>query len=270
MFCPNCGNKVTDRDAFCDKCGARIITDDMGDLGNMDETVTQVGVPEYGQPGYGGPEEWSQDYRQPQYGAPGYGAPGYGSPEYGYSDYGGPEGWDQPPGPRQSKQFPIIIIGVIVFVLIVAGLVTWLLLGGYFHSDSDDDDTAATTETQEMTTEDSYSSDDDYDSTTEATTTTEPREESVGSGHEDDIIPYSSDRLLTEEDLYGLTSTQIQYAIDEIYARHGAEFKDKDVVRYFSSKSWYYPSKSQTEAHSEFSTIESKNVDFMKEYSKYL
>lgn len=254
MFCPNCGNRVNEQDAFCEKCGARIVMDD------MDETVTQVGVPQYGEPGYGGYEYGGQDEWSPEYGQQYYGAPGYG----------GQDGWDQPPGPRQKKKFPIIMVGVIVFILAVVGFAVWFLLGDYFHSDSDNDETTATTQTQEMTTEDSYSSDEDYDSSSDEPTVTKPREELSGSGHEDDIIPYSSDRLLTDSDLSGLTKKEIQYAINEIYARHGAQFEDKDVIQYFSAKSWYSPNKSKSEAHSDFSKIESENTDFMTEYIKYL
>ena len=36
-----------------------------------------------------------------------------------------------------------------------------------------------------------------------------------------------------------MTIQQINYAKNEIYARHGRKFKSKELQTYFDSKSWY-------------------------------
>lgn len=59
----------------------------------------------------------------------------------------------------------------------------------------------------------------------------------VGAG--DYIIPGSESRYLTSEDISSLTIQQINYAKNEIYARHGRKFKSNELQTYFNSKSWY-------------------------------
>lgn len=53
------------------------------------------------------------------------------------------------------------------------------------------------------------------------------------------ILPESSSRYLTDADISGLTLQQINYAKNEIYARHGRKFQSAELQNYFNSKSWY-------------------------------
>lgn len=53
------------------------------------------------------------------------------------------------------------------------------------------------------------------------------------------IVPDSSSRKLTKEDLSGLNADELQMAINEIYARHGRKFVTKSIQQYFDDKSWY-------------------------------
>ncbi len=69
---------------------------------------------------------------------------------------------------------------------------------------------------------------------------------------EDYILPQSSTRYLTRQDLAGLTKDQLRLARNEIYARHGRKFQTQEIQDYFNSKSWYT------------GTIEPK--DFREEY----
>ena len=55
----------------------------------------------------------------------------------------------------------------------------------------------------------------------------------------DYILPDSSTKELTEADLAGLTAEQLRIARNEIYARHGRKFADKDLQAYFDALSWY-------------------------------
>lgn len=86
---------------------------------------------------------------------------------------------------------------------------------------------------------------------------------------DDYIVPESSSRLLTASDLSGLSNRTVQYAINEIFARHGAEFEDARVKAYFNDKSWYNAYQSKDKAQEDFNTTEIKNVDFMKAYIEH-
>ena len=55
----------------------------------------------------------------------------------------------------------------------------------------------------------------------------------------DYIFPDSASRYLTDEDLAGYSSDQLELAKNEIYARHGRKFVTPRIADYFNSKSWY-------------------------------
>ena len=58
-------------------------------------------------------------------------------------------------------------------------------------------------------------------------------------GKDEYIIPDSNSRYLSDADLSGLNIQQINYAKNEIYARHGRRFQSAELQTYFNSKSWY-------------------------------
>lgn len=53
------------------------------------------------------------------------------------------------------------------------------------------------------------------------------------------VIADSNSRYLTEEEIMNLSLQKINYAKNEIYARHGRIFNSPELRNYFSSKSWY-------------------------------
>ena len=55
----------------------------------------------------------------------------------------------------------------------------------------------------------------------------------------DYIIENSSRELLTEDDIKDLSLKELNYAKNEIYARHGRKFASKELQDYFNSKDWY-------------------------------
>lgn len=67
--------------------------------------------------------------------------------------------------------------------------------------------------------------------------------ENKGKDPEEDTSEYiiwdSAERNLTDEDLASLTLREINYAKNEIYARHGRKFDSQELRNYFESKSWY-------------------------------
>ena len=55
----------------------------------------------------------------------------------------------------------------------------------------------------------------------------------------DYIIPDSDKKYLTDADVENLTLREINYAKNELYARHGRKFDSNELRTYFESKSWY-------------------------------
>lgn len=80
------------------------------------------------------------------------------------------------------------------------------------------------------------------------------------------ILPQSSSRLLTHNDIAGLGEQDLMLARNEIYARHGRKFSDNDVRTYFEAQSWYQGTIDPTDfSESVFSDIEKKNIEYLKE-----
>ncbi len=102
------------------------------------------------------------------------------------------------------------------------------------------------------------------ETTTEKATETETDEETEETDY---VIPYSSDRYLTNDDLVGLSSEELMYARNEIYARHGYIFNDAEIRAYFEKKPWYTGTvKSEDFSSSVFNDYEYKNVTFLKKH----
>jgi len=55
----------------------------------------------------------------------------------------------------------------------------------------------------------------------------------------DYILPFSSERELTDSDLRELTKDELRLARNEIFARYGRLFIDEELQAYFDSKLWY-------------------------------
>ncbi len=62
-----------------------------------------------------------------------------------------------------------------------------------------------------------------------------------GTLKDDYILPDCATRYYTKDEIDGLTLEEIYVARNEIYARHGREFKTEELAEYFSEKSWYNP-----------------------------
>lgn len=68
----------------------------------------------------------------------------------------------------------------------------------------------------------------------------EELQENLNTDEDDEyILPNSNVEYLTEADIAELTLQEINYAKNEIYARHGRRFKSQELMDYFTSKSWY-------------------------------
>lgn len=85
----------------------------------------------------------------------------------------------------------------------------------------------------------------------------------------DYILTSSNTKLLTSADISGLSLKELNYAKNEIYARHGRKFDSKELREYFESKSWYEGKYSAADFDNNYSArllsdTERKNAEFLK------
>ena len=111
--------------------------------------------------------------------------------------------------------------------------------------------------------DDSDLSEDDYDSDLD-----EDSDNYSDSSEESEyVLPDSAKRKLKKSDLKGLSKEELRIARNEIYARHGRMFDDKNLQKYFDSQSWYDGSVPASEFSEDvLSSVEKKNVAFIRQF----
>ena len=81
------------------------------------------------------------------------------------------------------------------------------------------------------------------------------------------VFPQSSTTLLTDADVAGSSSYRLYLARNEIYARHGYIFENKDLQQYFAGKSWYTPRYTAAQFdESVLSNVEQRNIALILRY----
>lgn len=81
------------------------------------------------------------------------------------------------------------------------------------------------------------------------------------------ILPDSSARLLTLDDISGLSLAELELARNEIYARHGRRFVTDYIQEYFNSQQWYSGTIDPDDFdYGVLSDIEVANVWFIYDY----
>lgn len=80
------------------------------------------------------------------------------------------------------------------------------------------------------------------------------------------IFPDSSNRLLTVQELSGMSDYELRLARNEIFARHGYIFSTPEMATYFESKSWYHGSVSPNNFNidRDLSQVERDNINLIK------
>lgn len=89
----------------------------------------------------------------------------------------------------------------------------------------------------------------------------------------DYILDFSDQRKVTKSDLTGLSLAELRIARNEIFARHGRQFKDSMLNKWFYSKNWYLniprkysPKDFDNLSSSPLSSMEYNNAIFIREY----
>lgn len=94
-----------------------------------------------------------------------------------------------------------------------------------------------------------------------------PKEPTFVNKTDEQILPQSSQQLLTEEDISGLDDYQLLMAAYEIYARKGYVFEDPACLDYFMRRSWYNPSvKPEKFTENMLSQTEKQNIEFLNSH----
>lgn len=78
----------------------------------------------------------------------------------------------------------------------------------------------------------------------------------------DYLLPDSSTRRITEEDLRDLSWRELCLARNEIFARHGRTFETPEIAAYFNGKDWYDGRYGDVS----LSSLEAENVNFILSY----
>ena len=86
----------------------------------------------------------------------------------------------------------------------------------------------------------------------------------------DYVIADSDKRRLTKEDTDKLTLRGINYAKNELYARHGRKFEANELQLFFGSRNWYYGYmaanvESDRAIHKEFNQYEEYNKNYLRD-----
>ena len=91
--------------------------------------------------------------------------------------------------------------------------------------------------------------------------------------NKDYILDFSSQREVNDADLAGLSLAELRIARNEIFARHGRQFKDIMLNQWFYSKIWYLnigakyaPDEFDAIWPSPLSKLELQNIEFIKNY----
>lgn len=137
---------------------------------------------------------------------------------------------------EQKSNTKVIVIAAVIMAAIVAGIIFWVMWGsGSKGGDSGRNETKSADTKEKGSSDEAKKKKSKED--TEAGTVKEPAEtkpESTGY-----ILPESDARYLSDADIASLSLKDLNYAKNEIYARHGRRFKSNELQQYFDSQSWY-------------------------------
>lgn len=92
----------------------------------------------------------------------------------------------------------------------------------------------------------------------------EPSADSSKTSSSDYMFPNSSLVKLNENQVSRLSSEEAQAAINEIFARNGYVFKNKDLQSYYESKPWYTPNSNFND--SQLNEVENYNIGLFSKY----
>ncbi len=180
---------------------------------------------------------------------------------------------------QKNNLVPILIAVVVIVAIIVAGIVAIVIVkdNNKVETTQPISTIAPTTATTKETTTKETTKKTTKKSTTKATT--QPPvvnnynyyyHDYEGYYYAQDGYLYPSDtQYITYDYLDGISREETRLILNEMYAKHGYIFKEKQYRDYFSAKSWYVPVyNDMNDAQSLFNSIERSNMNTIVEYEK--
>lgn len=187
---------------------------------------------------------------------------------------------------KKKTKLPVVISALALIFVLISGVAIWILLDDYHSPEEAHEqylDVMEELEKEGENADEESNAGEDADNSlsenTDISDAAEKEEDATGITEVEDqsqteeeqyILPESNTRYLTEKDIEGLSLREINYAKNEIYARHGRKFKSQELQTYFNSKSWYEGKYDPTDFDKNYSssvlnTYEKKNAEFLSE-----
>ncbi len=171
---------------------------------------------------------------------------------------------------KKNKSLPIIlgVVAVLVVAAVIAGVVMTRIPSLSAKEIEGTEYTANVPESEEA--EYSFYGSGATAGTSEAEDSQEG--ETADTGDSEYLCEYLTERAITDEEAQQLVKMQVdglpegksvsQMLINEMYARHGYEFKDEAISAYFMTKSWYAE---MSDLNSDMDAISAEMADYEKQ-----
>lgn len=232
MFCTSCGSEIEEGAAFCTNCGSKtqkIPTQQASaSSSNVPDTsgIDVSAYPTVAQGSVGAPN-YPQTTAMPTVGAAG-------------QAYVASQPQSQGSKPNTTMIISIAAIAVAVIAIIV--LIVALVSGG--SEDAVDASSQGYESTSEQQLNDSMNNSAEETSIEEVTApefNSSSAAWDVINSPNGYILEDSDVRFYSDAELNALSDYELYLARNEIYARYGREFKNRDLQDYFWNKNWYTP-----------------------------
>lgn len=249
-YCKNCGNELKDDDLFCEICGIKC------DINNAESESAQQND-DSGNTLFCekcGNKVSTSDSFCFFCGAPVKQIPVQHSEQTVYNSK-----LDK----KNSKREVIIISAVSSVLVILIAVLGIIFLPKLFENNTKADNiestAPATTAVQPTTGLPTAEQPTTAQPTTQAVTT-EPKENYY-------ILPDSDKTKLSYDDIAGLNASELEFARNEIYARHGRKFNTDYIQEYFNLQGWYNGTISPEDFSEDMlSEIEKYNINLIADY----
>lgn len=254
MYCINCGKELSANSQFCENCGVKIQSSDEDDSNketkpNADTSGIDVNV-------Y--PMVESVPKKEPVM-AQTMPLPSVNIKEESANSRVAAE---QPTNTQQGRKRNLLIVIIATLSIVIIALIVLLALSIGNH-----EETAALTSDSNNTSiqkEESETQNEREGIGLESSKEKATQDDSVNKSSAY-VLPGSDSRYYSTSELNDLSNYELYLARNEIFARHGREFKNQDLRDYFGSMSWYVPKYSGDEFDSMdlLNDYEKKNADTM-------
>lgn len=233
MLCPQCGSEVADGNAFCSECGYKL-----GASANTTQFMDQAPAV----PKNVASQQAAGDAASKLTGA----AKKAAKKAKKAAEAKKPK---DPAAEARKKKIILIVVAVLIGLMILNMIISAIAMSCSNNaveqmSNMQVKQSTGTTgsDNSSLSQNNSGSSQNSSSSTSSSSSSSSSSKNSViGSPSEDYILPLSETRSYTEAEIGALSNYELWIARNEIFARHGREFTNSELSKYFNSKDWYSP-----------------------------